>query len=176
MLRSGELVRRCGSRVASSEAEIRLRGRQALERGRDPPKGVSSPRVRRRLGGMTPGPRARWRFGGAAPGPRARQRFAQGVLRPAVWWAATAFWAVGPSPLRAATTRSALRGLWGVCLFSLFLERGVSPIIRGPVWLSPTVFQSKEARRGGVDGDSILEVLGPGERKGGGQLWGRPWM
>jgi hypothetical protein len=49
-------VRRRGPRAASSEAENRPRGRQALERGGDWPEGASCPRVRRRLarGGVTP--------------------------------------------------------------------------------------------------------------------------
>jgi hypothetical protein len=96
-----------GSRAASSEAETRPRGRQALERG-----GGS---VARRL------------------------VLERGVPRPAVRWASAVSWAMGPSFLRASTTRSVFCGLW-VCSFaSYYFSKGVFPVIRGPLWLSLTV-------------------------------------
>jgi hypothetical protein len=64
---SGRGCRELGA--TSSKAKIRPRGRPALERGGDSPKGASSPR-------------ARWRSHGAASGPRARRRFARGGVRP----------------------------------------------------------------------------------------------
>jgi hypothetical protein len=72
-------------------------------------------------------------------GPWARRRLARGVLWPAAWWAATASWAVGPSLLRVTTTRSVFYSLW-VCSFDFyyFLKGVFSPVIRGPLWLSPT--------------------------------------
>jgi hypothetical protein len=137
MFRSGEMVRPRGSRAASSEAEtrsgvrvararrrlarggvrpsseveIRPRGRQALERGGDPVVRC----LALELGGVSP----------------------EGVPRPAVWWAATAFWAVGPSPLQAATTRSVLCGLW-VCL-SIFIifRKGCFPPLSGDPYGCP---------------------------------------
>jgi hypothetical protein len=49
MLWSEEWVWRHEPGAASSEAEIHLRGRVALERGGDPPEGARSPRARWRL-------------------------------------------------------------------------------------------------------------------------------
>jgi hypothetical protein len=48
MLWSGEWAWRHEPGAASSEAEIRPRGRVALERGGDSPEGARSPRARRR--------------------------------------------------------------------------------------------------------------------------------
>jgi hypothetical protein len=93
MLWSGELAWRCGPREASSEAENRLRGRDALEGGGDSPEGEL-------------GPQARRRSHGAAPGPRARPRLARGVPRPIVWWAVVFSWVMGPSLFWVAATQS----------------------------------------------------------------------
>jgi hypothetical protein len=104
-----------GGSDPSSEAEIRPRGRQALERGGDSPEGASSPRARRRLRG-------------AVPGPRARRKFTRGVPRPAVWWATTA--SSGRGPFSALGYDHAECALWFVGLFVLlllFFERGVFP-------------------------------------------------
>jgi hypothetical protein len=70
--------------------------------------------------------------------PRARQRFAEGCRGPAACCAAKAFWVVGPSLPWAMTTRVAVCGF--VCSLFIILEKGVfAPIIRGPLWSSPTV-------------------------------------
>jgi hypothetical protein len=108
-------LERCGNSLGglgpSSEAEIRPRGCQALERGVDSPEGASSPRARRR-------------FHGAALGPRARRRFARGVPRLAIWWAVEAFRAVGLSLPWAATR--VIRGC-RLRLLLLFSKRGDFP-------------------------------------------------
>jgi hypothetical protein len=49
----------------------------------------------------------------------------EGVPRPAVWWAATTFWVVGPSPLRPRPRGACFAVCGCVCLSSLFFERGV---------------------------------------------------
>jgi hypothetical protein len=109
----------------SSEAETHPRGRQALKGCGGTPEGVSSPRARRRFvvqclalerGGSSPEGRRGWPFD-----------------RPP-----RLFWAVGPRPPWAVTTRGVVCGCRLVCLLLLFLEKGVSPNIRGPLWLSPT--------------------------------------
>jgi hypothetical protein len=51
--------------VASSDAEIRPRGRPALERGGDSPE--VGPRARQRFCSVAPDPRGRWRFSRGAP-------------------------------------------------------------------------------------------------------------
>jgi hypothetical protein len=88
----------------------------------------------------------------------ARRRFAQGGVRPsseaeAPWCSA---WSsseaeirprgrcgfLGREPFFASDCDHAERVLWFVSLFVcflLFFERGFSPVIRGPLWLSPTV-------------------------------------
>jgi hypothetical protein len=70
MLRSGEQVRRRGSKAASSEMETRPSGRQALERGGDSPEGASGPRARWRLtrGGVRPSSEMETRPRGTATG------------------------------------------------------------------------------------------------------------
>jgi hypothetical protein len=119
-------VRRRGPRVTSSKAESRPRGSQSLERGGDSPEGALGPRARRRLRGTT-------------PGPRARRRFVRAVPRVTVWWAVEVSWAVGPSLFRAVATRRVLCDS-RICLFAFyyFLKGVFSPVIRGPLWLSPT--------------------------------------
>jgi hypothetical protein len=59
MLWSGEWARHHEPGAISSEAENRLRGRQALERGGESPEGVSVPRARQSLHSVAPGPRRR---------------------------------------------------------------------------------------------------------------------
>jgi hypothetical protein len=56
MLQSEEWCGVLGLRTVSSEAETRLRGRQALERGGYSPEGAPGPRARRRLRGAAPSP------------------------------------------------------------------------------------------------------------------------
>jgi hypothetical protein len=99
-----------------------------LERGEDSPEGTLGPGARRRLRGT-------------APGPRARRGFVRGVPLPTVWWIVEVSWAVGPSLLRAAATQSVFCDS-RVCLFAFYyFSKGVfSPVIRGPLWLSPTQF------------------------------------
>jgi hypothetical protein len=83
MLWSGEWARHHELGSASSEAENRPRGCQALERGGESPEGALGPRARRTV--------AR-----GASAPRARQRIARGVLRPVGWWAVVVSLGRGP--------------------------------------------------------------------------------
>jgi hypothetical protein len=101
-----------------------------LERGRDSSEGALGPRARRILRG-------------AAPGPRARRRFVRGVQWPTVLWTADVSWAVGPPLFRVAVTRSMFCDS-RVCLFAsyYFLKGVFSLVIRGPLWLSPTMTTS----------------------------------
>jgi hypothetical protein len=111
MLWSGEWVRRLEPGMASSEAEFRPRGRQALEQG---------------------GVYAAWRpvleRGGNSP-ERYPSRWVAGPL-----WL---FWVVGLSTFGLRPLGTCLWGSWHVrFVFYYFSKKGVSPVIREPLWLS----------------------------------------
>jgi hypothetical protein len=112
----------------SSEAEIRPRGRPALELGGDSLEGASDTR-------------ARQRSRGAAPGPRARRKSARGVPRLAARWDAEVIWAVGSSLHQVVITWGVIYSLWVHLRFIVLRNMGFSPVIRGPSWRSPTLFK-----------------------------------
>jgi hypothetical protein len=127
MIWSGEWVQRHEPGAASSAAENHPRGRQALERGGGSPEGASGPRARRSLRGV-------------AHGPRARRKLDRGVPRSFGWWAVVAFLGCGPFHFGLRPLGMCFRGSWHVrFVFYYFSKRWVSPVIRGPLWLSPTV-------------------------------------
>jgi hypothetical protein len=133
--------------------ESRLRGRQALERGGGSPEGASGPRARRKSPEGASGPRARRRiaWGGVRPSSeveltqRGARPSSEAETRPRGTAAGRlvgrcGFFGPWAFPFWAATTRSVFLG-FATCLFVFyyFSKRGVSPVIRGPLWLSPTV-------------------------------------
>jgi hypothetical protein len=87
--------------IPSSETEIRLRGRPALDRDRTSLEGASIPRARRNpgrrgaqpLSEAEPHPRGRpalergEAFTSASPPPSSKAEFRSRVARPPVWWA-----------------------------------------------------------------------------------------
>jgi hypothetical protein len=108
-----------GPTLASSEAEFRPRGRPALERGGVSPEGA-------------PSPRAKWSFGVAAPGPSSEAEFRP---RGAGAGCLLGRWCYSGR----GCTRCGL-SLVGSFAFSLFCEKlGFPPLIRGPLWSSPTI-------------------------------------
>jgi hypothetical protein len=129
----GATSRACGGGPtrASSEAESRPRVRIALERGGVSPEGASDPRARRSFARGDSSPRARRSFGVTASGPSSEAEF---------------------RPRGAGASR--LLGRWGYLgrgrmrcnlplvssfVFLLFCEEmGFSPVLRRPLWLSPT--------------------------------------
>jgi hypothetical protein len=114
-------------------------GHQALERGGDSPEGALGPRARRRFTRGALGPRARQSLSGVAPSPRARRKLTRGVPRPIDWWAVVASLCRGPFHFRLRLHRACFWGSRRVHLcFIIFSKRGFSPVIRGPLWLSPT--------------------------------------
>jgi hypothetical protein len=128
MLWSGKQVRHRKPEAASSEVETHLRARRALERGGESPEGAPDPRVRQRLarGGVRHSSEAETHPRGTAT---IRMVGRYGFFGPSAF------------PLWAVTTRSVFFGVHSVFIcFLLFLQkRGFSAVIRGPLWLSPTV-------------------------------------
>jgi hypothetical protein len=108
-----------GGVLASSEVEFRPRARPALDRGGVSPEGASSPRAKRS-------------FGVAAPGPSSEAEFR---LRGAGAGCLLGRWRL--------SGRGRVRHnlpLLGSFMCLLFREKlGFPPLIRGPLWLSPTV-------------------------------------
>jgi hypothetical protein len=158
MPRSGEQIGGGKPARASSEAEIRSRGRLALERGGASPEGASSPRVRRSLtrGGASlegaSSPRARQSLTRGASSPRARRSFVSAVsypsseaeFRPRMAGADCSGGLLGPPGPWAPATDSRL--FWACFTFvSSFMfcylrkKMGFPQLFRGPLWLSPTV-------------------------------------
>jgi hypothetical protein len=128
---------------------------------------LGRPRARRRVarGGVRPSSEVENRLRGVL-GPRARRRIARGGVRPSSEAEFTSCGTLSSSeaethprgtaasrlvgrygffgpwafPLWVATTQNVFLG-FVACSFCvlLFFERGVSPVIRGPLWLSTTV-------------------------------------
>jgi hypothetical protein len=129
-------------------------GRQALERGGESPEGASGPRARRSLHDV-------------ASGPRARRRITRGVLRPIGWWAVVASSGHGPFHFGLRPHGACFWGSRCVCLcFIIFSKRGFSLVVRGPLWLFPTLpphggslFKTKWIHKVLMDGGSSINVL-----------------
>jgi hypothetical protein len=140
MLWSGEWVRRLKPGAASSEAESWSRGRQALERGGVSPEGASSSRARRSFtrGGVRPSSEAEFTRRGARSSSEA-ETHPRGTTVDRLVGRCGLFgsWAF---PLLGRDHSGRAFGVRGVFLcFTIFRKRGFSPVIRGPLWLSPTV-------------------------------------